>query len=108
MSPNIKDDRVLALKYRPEKFEDLIGQNTISQTLSLALDSKRLSHAYLFSGLRGSGKLQQLELWLKHFYAKMVQLATLVKFVKTALVQKVGNILILLKWMLQVIEELMI
>ncbi len=69
MSPNIKDDRVLALKYRPEKFEDLIGQNTISQTLSLALDSKRLSHAYLFSGLRG---------------------------------------LILLKWMLQVIEELMI
>ena len=40
MSPNIKDDRVLALKYRPEKFEDLIGQNTISQTLSLALDSK--------------------------------------------------------------------
>ena len=28
MSPNIKDDRVLALKYRPEKFEDLIGQNT--------------------------------------------------------------------------------
>ncbi|MDP2077745.1 MAG: DNA polymerase III subunit gamma/tau, partial [Sulfuricurvum sp.] len=47
---------VLALKYRPRRFEELIGQESISQTLSLALDTKRLSHAYLFSGLRGSGK----------------------------------------------------
>ena len=65
MSANIKDDRVLALKYRPEKFEDLIGQNTISQTLSLALDSKRLSHAYLFSGLRGSGKTSTARIMAK-------------------------------------------
>jgi DNA polymerase-3 subunit gamma/tau len=57
--------RVLALKYRPEKFEDLIGQNTISQTLSLALDSKRLSHAYLFSGLRGSGKTSTARIMAK-------------------------------------------
>lgn len=48
--------KVLALKYRPKRFEDLIGQDTISQTLSRALDSGRLSHAYLLSGLRGSGK----------------------------------------------------
>ena len=46
----------LALKYRPTTFDDLIGQEAISQTLSMALDSDRLSHAYLFSGLRGSGK----------------------------------------------------
>lgn len=65
MSANIKDDRVLALKYRPERFEDLIGQNTISQTLSLALDSKRLSHAYLFSGLRGSGKTSTARIMAK-------------------------------------------
>lgn len=65
MSANIKDDRVLALKYRPEKFEDLIGQTTISQTLSLALDSKRLSHAYLFSGLRGSGKTSTARIMAK-------------------------------------------
>ena len=51
-----EDKRVLALKYRPKTFEDLIGQSTISQTLSMALDNDRLSHAYLFSGLRGSGK----------------------------------------------------
>jgi len=47
---------VLARKYRPSNFDELIGQETIAQTLSLALDANRLSHAYLFSGLRGSGK----------------------------------------------------
>ena len=51
-----ESSEVLARKYRPESFSELIGQETISQTLSLALDSNRLSHAYLFSGLRGSGK----------------------------------------------------
>lgn len=55
----------LALKYRPRRFEDLIGQDTISQTLSMALDSKRLGHAYLFSGLRGSGKTSTARIFAK-------------------------------------------
>jgi len=55
----------LALKYRPRRFEDLIGQETISRTLSLALDKKRLSHAYLFSGLRGSGKTSTARIFAK-------------------------------------------
>lgn len=57
--------QVLALKYRPHRFEDLIGQETIAQTLSLALDSGRLSHAYLFSGLRGSGKTSTARIFAK-------------------------------------------
>ncbi len=56
---------VLALKYRPRRFDDLIGQETIAQTLSLALDSNRLSHAYLFSGLRGSGKTSTARIFAK-------------------------------------------
>ncbi|EQB39892.1 DNA polymerase III subunit gamma/tau [Sulfurimonas hongkongensis] len=56
---------VLARKYRPSNFDELIGQETISQTLSLALDSKRLSHAYLFSGLRGSGKTSTARIFAK-------------------------------------------
>lgn len=56
---------VLALKYRPKRFEELIGQESISQTISLALDSKRLSHAYLFSGLRGSGKTSTARIFAK-------------------------------------------
>lgn len=65
MSENQVEKRVLALKYRPKRFEDLIGQTTISQTLSLALDSNRLSHAYLFSGLRGSGKTSTARIMAK-------------------------------------------
>jgi len=58
-------NQVLALKYRPKRFEDLIGQDTISRTLSLALDTDRLSHAYLFSGLRGSGKTSTARIMAK-------------------------------------------
>ncbi len=60
-----EQSEVLALKYRPKRFEDLIGQETIAQTLSLALDSSRLSHAYLFSGLRGSGKTSTARIFAK-------------------------------------------
>ncbi len=56
---------VLARKYRPQNFDELIGQESISQTLSLALDSNRLSHAYLFSGLRGSGKTSTARIFAK-------------------------------------------
>ena len=56
---------VLALKYRPKNFSELIGQEGVSRTLSLALDGKRLSHAYLFSGLRGSGKTSTARIFAK-------------------------------------------
>jgi len=56
---------VLARKYRPNNFQELIGQDSITQTLSMALDSKRLSHAYLFSGLRGSGKTSTARIFSK-------------------------------------------
>ena len=65
MSQSNMEKRVLALKYRPSRFEDLVGQSTVSQTLSLALDSNRLSHAYLLSGLRGSGKTSTARIMAK-------------------------------------------
>lgn len=46
----------LALKYRPKTFAELVGQESVARTLCLALDSKKIANAYLFSGLRGSGK----------------------------------------------------
>jgi len=55
----------LALKYRPKRFEDLIAQETISKTLAYALDQNKLSHAYLFSGLRGSGKTSTARIFSK-------------------------------------------
>jgi len=47
---------VLARKWRPQLFEEVIGQDNITQTLKNALMSDRLAHAYLFSGARGVGK----------------------------------------------------
>ncbi|MEL7310163.1 MAG: DNA polymerase III subunit gamma/tau [Pseudomonadota bacterium] len=47
---------VLARKYRPVGFEDVVGQEHVLRALSHALDHQRLHHAYLFSGTRGVGK----------------------------------------------------
>lgn len=55
----------LSLKYRPKLFSDLVGQETISQTLSMALDKDRIVHAYLFSGLRGSGKTSSARIFAR-------------------------------------------
>lgn len=59
------EQQALALKYRPMDFDELIGQEAVSRTLSLALSSKRLSHAYLFSGLRGSGKTSSARIFAR-------------------------------------------
>lgn len=47
---------VLARKWRPKKFAELVGQAHVMQALSNALDQQRLHHAYLFTGTRGVGK----------------------------------------------------
>ncbi len=48
--------QVLARKYRPKNFYELIGQNHVCQALTNAIDTQRLHHAYLFTGTRGVGK----------------------------------------------------
>src|SRR6266436_758618 len=48
--------QVIARKWRPQKFEDVTGQEVLTQTLRNAIEHGRLHHAYLFSGARGVGK----------------------------------------------------
>src|SRR5258708_13498364 len=48
--------QALARKYRPQRFSDIIGQETVVRTLQNAIEQKRIHHAYLFSGVRGIGK----------------------------------------------------
>lgn len=48
--------QVLARKYRPQRFEEVVGQIHVTQTLQNALAMQRLHHAYLFTGARGVGK----------------------------------------------------
>ncbi len=48
--------QVIARKYRPQRFADVVGQEHVTQTLSHAIEQKRIAHAYLFCGPRGTGK----------------------------------------------------
>lgn len=48
--------QVLARKYRPQRFADMVGQEAVVRTLTNALTSGRVHHAYVFSGIRGIGK----------------------------------------------------
>lgn len=57
--------QALALRYRPRNFDELIGQESVSKSLTHALSENRLTHAYLFSGLRGSGKTSSARIFSK-------------------------------------------
>src|SRR5882762_788909 len=48
--------QVIARKYRPQRFADVVGQEHVTQTLSNAITQNRIAHAYLFCGPRGTGK----------------------------------------------------
>src|ERR1700683_2511984 len=48
--------QVIARKYRPQRFEDVVGQEHVTQPLANAITQKRIAHAYLFVGPRGTGK----------------------------------------------------
>ena len=51
-----KNSKVLALKYRPQTFEDLIGQDVVAETIINSIKANKVPNAYLFTGIRGIGK----------------------------------------------------
>ncbi len=51
-----KNSKVLALKYRPQTFEDLIGQKIVSETIINSIKANKVPNAFLFTGIRGIGK----------------------------------------------------
>src|SRR5882672_9956524 len=48
--------QVIARKYRPQRFADVVGQEHVTRTLTNAIQQNRIAHAYLFVGPRGTGK----------------------------------------------------
>src|SRR6516165_1011703 len=54
--PALEGYTVLARRYRPQTFTDIIGQEPVARALANALKSNRVAHAYLFTGARGVGK----------------------------------------------------
>ncbi|ARS25946.1 DNA polymerase III subunit gamma/tau [Sphingomonas sp. KC8] len=65
MSESPQPYRVLARKYRPQRFADLIGQDAMVQTLGNAIRRERLAHAFLLTGVRGVGKTSTARLIAK-------------------------------------------
>ena len=49
-------NKILALKYRPQEFKDLIGQEVMAQTINNAIKLGKTPNAYLLTGIRGVGK----------------------------------------------------
>ena len=56
---------VVARRYRPQGFDELIGQEHVSQALSNAITTNRVGHAYLFTGARGTGKTSTARIFAK-------------------------------------------
>src|SRR5258706_3572213 len=61
----MENNVVLYRKYRPQNFSEIIGQEHIVQTLTNSINSGAISHAYLFSGPRGSGKTTMARIFAK-------------------------------------------
>ena len=57
--------QALYRKYRPQTFDDVVGQQAVTQTLKTQLSSGKLSHAYLFTGSRGTGKTSSAKILAK-------------------------------------------
>ena len=92
--------KVLALKYRPKNFKELIGQDIMVETITNSIKLNKLPNAYLLTGIRGVGKTTTARLIAKALNCDKIFLKK--KIVNVIIVKKlpIQNILMYWKWML--------
>ena len=73
---------VLARKWRPKQFEDVVGQGHVTRTLRNAIESGRIAHAFLFVGPRGIGKTTLARIFAKALNCAQGPTATRIKIFK--------------------------
>lgn len=69
--------QALYRKYRPQTFSDVVGQKSVTDTLRAQLETGKLSHAYLFTGTRGTGKTSCAKILAKAVNCETRTMATL-------------------------------
>ena len=67
---------VLARKYRSQDFQSLIGQDVLVKTLTTAINTGRIAHAYIFTGIRGTGKTSTARILAKALNCQSADRAT--------------------------------
>ena len=91
---DIQEYKVLARKYRPQTFSDLIGQDTIVQILKNAINLNRVAHAYLLTGVRGVGKTTT---------ARLIAMSLIVKIKKRIFLNLVENVILVILFSMTII-----
>ena len=96
------NSKVLALKYRPQVFEDLIGQDIVAETIFNSIKANKVPNAYLFTGIRGVGKTTIARIVAKSLNCLngIDKLCKGMIYVKTVMQFQIQIILMSLKWML--------
>ena len=70
----MKHNKILALKYRPQNFSDLIGQEILSKTITNGIKTGRTPNAYLLTGIRGVGKTTTARLIAKALNLSLIHI----------------------------------
>lgn len=90
-------------KYRPQTIEQIVGQEHIKKALANAIEMNRISHAYLFTGPRGTGKTSTARIFAKSLNCEKDQQLILVMSAKIVAILLIQFLLMLLKLMRLVI-----
>ena len=75
--------QALYRKWRPQTFDDMVGQSAVTHTLKNAISNQKTSHAYLFTGPRGTGKTSAAKVFAKAITVQTKKTANLVTNVKS-------------------------
>jgi DNA polymerase-3 subunit gamma/tau len=70
-------------KYRPQRLEEIVGQEHVKKALTNAIESNRISHAYLFTGPRGTGKTSSARIFAKSLNSESAFLLKSVRYLSS-------------------------